>query len=456
MVRHVPRNDGIWRRYKVTTRNLPSTFRVKLTDLKQLDAERQTFKIYLSCMVNVEMEQQHWESGLRSLRRKCRARVRLHLDLDCESTLKLDTSKSALLPDAVFRFRVTHANTSYNDLVVEHIAGLGGAAAKSLAIRSMMPSSNGVPPSSAVTSRQGQRRHRQGRGYQRDQAEFQHLARLEVNALKPLDEVLRILGVVHFITCQSPLDPSGQLCYPTYPFSDFGENADGETIRYSLGRFARRGGVWWSVSGRHTQCARRSRSGARMFRACHCDSPSSDMDVLYVTDRAVVQVAERGPAYGYGRAQWLAYGSATVSVNPHPSLKEFFADSTRRDRKHNYELKVEKITQRGRFVYGKDALEVEGDKVHLKPQAAGDIEMQQERFYELLEAAPGRDRAEGCVHFRARLQQHLRGLRSSPRPRSGISWDAWEYRSLIAGRPGMAAFAATRMIASRASSACFT
>lgn len=130
VIRKVPRNDGTWRKFKVTTRNLPSTFRVKLTDLRQLDADRQAFKIYLTFMLNMEMEQQHWESGVRFYAGSAKARLRLNLDLDCESTLKLDTSKSVLLPDAVFRLRVTRANVSYNELVVEHIGGLGGAAAK--------------------------------------------------------------------------------------------------------------------------------------------------------------------------------------------------------------------------------------------------------------------------------------------------------------------------------------
>ena len=35
-----------------------------------------------------------------------------------------------MLPDAVIRLRATKANLKYDNLVVEHAAGLGGAAAK--------------------------------------------------------------------------------------------------------------------------------------------------------------------------------------------------------------------------------------------------------------------------------------------------------------------------------------
>lgn len=130
VVEKVSRNDGTWRKYKVTPRNLPSTFKVELSDLKKIDADKQTFKIYLTFMVNVEMDQQNWESGTRLYAGSVKARLRLHLGLDFESTLKLDTSKATLLPDAIFRLRVTKANLWYNELVVEHLGGVGGTTAK--------------------------------------------------------------------------------------------------------------------------------------------------------------------------------------------------------------------------------------------------------------------------------------------------------------------------------------
>ena len=58
-----------------------------------------------------------------------RARTQLHVTLDCESVVRVET-KGGLLPDFVFRVRVTQAEVGYDDLVVEHIAGVGGSAAR--------------------------------------------------------------------------------------------------------------------------------------------------------------------------------------------------------------------------------------------------------------------------------------------------------------------------------------
>ena len=41
IIEKVPRNDGTWRKYKVTTRNLPKTFKVELPHIAVQDAEIQ-------------------------------------------------------------------------------------------------------------------------------------------------------------------------------------------------------------------------------------------------------------------------------------------------------------------------------------------------------------------------------------------------------------------------------
>ena len=79
----------------------------------------------------VEFEEWIWESGIRLYSGSLRARMRVHLHLDCEVTVRLEPSKT-FLPDAVFRLRVVKANLSYDQLVVEHIAGIGGSGAKLL------------------------------------------------------------------------------------------------------------------------------------------------------------------------------------------------------------------------------------------------------------------------------------------------------------------------------------
>src|SRR5260370_40940500 len=50
-------------------------------------------------------------------------------DMDCENTLRVEFDKNGL-PDFILRMRVTGAKLHYDKLVVEHINGIGGDAAK--------------------------------------------------------------------------------------------------------------------------------------------------------------------------------------------------------------------------------------------------------------------------------------------------------------------------------------
>lgn len=128
-VHKTPRNDGTWQKLRVTPRDLGRTLELKLYDLRRIDAEKQSFKVYLSCMATIDFEQQVWESGVRLYSGSTRARVRLSAWLDVENTVRLEPGKS-ILPDLVFRLRVTGARLAYNDFIVEHTAGVGGTAAR--------------------------------------------------------------------------------------------------------------------------------------------------------------------------------------------------------------------------------------------------------------------------------------------------------------------------------------
>jgi hypothetical protein len=56
--------------------------------------------------------------------------MRVRLTLRCEATGRLETKD--FLPEAVVRLRVVGSELGYDNFVVEHIAGLGGEAAKLL------------------------------------------------------------------------------------------------------------------------------------------------------------------------------------------------------------------------------------------------------------------------------------------------------------------------------------
>jgi hypothetical protein len=123
------KNQGIWRRVRVTAPNLKDTLVLDLRDLKRPQPGRLTFSAFISFDAHVDFRQQKWVSGVRLSDRKVRARLRVKLNLDCETIFRLE-SKGWLLPDAVFRCRVLASRLSYDNLVCEHIAGFGGTTAR--------------------------------------------------------------------------------------------------------------------------------------------------------------------------------------------------------------------------------------------------------------------------------------------------------------------------------------
>jgi hypothetical protein len=129
-IRKTPRNDGVWRKLKVTVRNPKETVDIKMWDLRRHKDERQTFKTFLGFGCQVEYDQQNWESGVRLWSGSVRARLRVRAKLDCENIIRAETKEGSFLPDIVFRLRVTKATVDYDDLVVEHLAGIGGIAAQ--------------------------------------------------------------------------------------------------------------------------------------------------------------------------------------------------------------------------------------------------------------------------------------------------------------------------------------
>jgi len=125
------KNDGTWRKLRLSTRNLANTMVVEVKDWKYPDADHMTFTAYLGFDASVDFEQQNWEAGIRLYSGSLRARMRIHLTLQCQVLLKAEATKS-FIPDIVFRMRVLKSDLRYDHLVVEHVAGIGGSGAKVL------------------------------------------------------------------------------------------------------------------------------------------------------------------------------------------------------------------------------------------------------------------------------------------------------------------------------------
>jgi len=124
-----PRDHGEWRKLIISAQDLKRTFQVRIHDVKNVSAEKQTFKVSLTFQMGVYYDQQNWESGLRLWSGSVRARAQVRAEMECENTLKVELAKNGL-PDFLLRLRVTKAKCSYDNLVVEHLNGIGGDGAK--------------------------------------------------------------------------------------------------------------------------------------------------------------------------------------------------------------------------------------------------------------------------------------------------------------------------------------
>lgn len=126
---HHSRKQGIWRKVRITAVNPHDDLVVDLRDPCSPEAGRLTFSVFLALDTRIDYHRQLWEAGIKLYDGSIRARARLKVTLDCEATTRLETNGSPL-PEAVFRLRVTRANVQLENVVVEHIVGVGGDAAK--------------------------------------------------------------------------------------------------------------------------------------------------------------------------------------------------------------------------------------------------------------------------------------------------------------------------------------
>ncbi len=125
------KKHGIWKHVVIASPNVDQSLKLVVQNVQLPEPGRTTFDVVLVLPANVEYEQQHWERGVRLFSGSVRARMRVSLNLTCELTSRLEPG-SKFLPEVVLRLRVIHATTAYDQLVIEHLPGVGGDAAKIL------------------------------------------------------------------------------------------------------------------------------------------------------------------------------------------------------------------------------------------------------------------------------------------------------------------------------------
>jgi hypothetical protein len=126
------KNDGRWWKVRITARDPNRTLFLDIRDVQKHAGGRTTFHVVGVMDANVQLHRQTWALGARLYSGETRARLRLKLSLHCEVQTRFEKPAGAWFPDTVIRLRVLRSDFAYDNLVVEHTAGVGGDAAQLL------------------------------------------------------------------------------------------------------------------------------------------------------------------------------------------------------------------------------------------------------------------------------------------------------------------------------------
>ena len=126
------RNDGTWRRFTVRAANPEKSLGLGITEAAFPEPGRATFTAMFGVDCDLQFEQQVWKNGLRLYSGETRGRCRVAVLLKCVATSRTEPKPGSFIPDFVFRLKVNEAQLFYENLVIEHTAGLGGDAARIL------------------------------------------------------------------------------------------------------------------------------------------------------------------------------------------------------------------------------------------------------------------------------------------------------------------------------------
>jgi hypothetical protein len=125
-------NDGHWRKVSVRGTNPERSLALSIKDAEFPEPGKTTFTALLGLDCDLKFEQQLWRNGMRLYSGETRGRCRAALALKCEVASRTEKKPDSFIPDVVFRVRVTDAQLFYDNLVIEHTAGVGGDAARLL------------------------------------------------------------------------------------------------------------------------------------------------------------------------------------------------------------------------------------------------------------------------------------------------------------------------------------
>jgi esterase/lipase superfamily enzyme len=97
------------------------------------------------------------------------------------------------------------------------------------------------------------------------------------------------------------------------------------------------------------------------------------MDIVYVTDRSLRGQSAIGPDYGFGRAVRMAFGIATVRMNPEPTWEQLVAESGTERGRRDRTLDVTEVLEVGRISLVGQAIQITGPDVSLTRESIEEI-----------------------------------------------------------------------------------
>jgi hypothetical protein len=125
-------NDGVWRR---TTVRIPEPEKLAVAVTEVTHPEEGKMLVTAAVVaerVDVRFEQQVWKNGLRFYGGETRAHCKGGLVLKAEVVSKAELKPGSILPEITLKLHVTSAELYYENLVVDHTAGVDGEAAKAI------------------------------------------------------------------------------------------------------------------------------------------------------------------------------------------------------------------------------------------------------------------------------------------------------------------------------------
>lgn len=124
------RNDGHWQRGSIEVIEPKRTLAVGISKLEYPTPGVATFEAMIGADVRLNYEQQVWKAGNRIYGGETRATCRGALRLVCEVSNRFEAQPGGILPDAIFKVKITEAELFYTNLEVEKTLGREGEQAK--------------------------------------------------------------------------------------------------------------------------------------------------------------------------------------------------------------------------------------------------------------------------------------------------------------------------------------